>query len=55
VLLVSYAVLMTFSTVVTGNHYFLDAVGGWGTLAIGYALANWRDWWPWRPARVERA
>jgi membrane-associated phospholipid phosphatase len=28
-LLVSYPVLMIFATVVTGNHYFLDAVGAW--------------------------
>lgn len=45
-LLVSYPVLMTFSTVVTANHYFLDAVGGWAVLALGYALASWRSWWP---------
>jgi membrane-associated phospholipid phosphatase len=47
-ILVSYPVVMLFATVVTGNHYFLDAVGGWGALALGYALARWRDWWPWR-------
>jgi membrane-associated phospholipid phosphatase len=45
-LLVSYPVLMLFATVVTANHYFLDAVGGWAVLALGYALARWRDWWP---------
>jgi membrane-associated phospholipid phosphatase len=56
VLLALYPVFMTFSTVVTGNHYFLDAVGGWGALAIGYALASWREWWPWRrSASDERA
>ena len=52
--LVSYPVLMLFATVVTGNHYFLDAVGGWGALGLGYALARWRDWWPWERARRER-
>jgi membrane-associated phospholipid phosphatase len=50
VLLASYPVLMMFSTVVTANHYLLDAVGGWGALVMGYALASWRDWWPWRRA-----
>jgi membrane-associated phospholipid phosphatase len=48
-LLVSYPVLMLFATVVTANHFFLDAVGGWVVLAVAYALARWRDWWPWRP------
>ena len=47
-LLASYPVLMIFATVVTGNHYFLDAVGGWVVLAVAYTLACWRDWWPWR-------
>jgi hypothetical protein len=47
-LLVSYPVLMLFAIVVTANHYFLDAVGAWIVLAVAYALARWRDWWPWR-------
>jgi membrane-associated phospholipid phosphatase len=51
VLVASYPALMIFSTVVTGNHWLLDAVGGWGALALGYALARWRDWWPWWPNR----
>jgi membrane-associated phospholipid phosphatase len=45
---VSYPVLMIFTTVVTANHFFLDAVGGWIVLAVAYTLARWRDWWPWR-------
>jgi membrane-associated phospholipid phosphatase len=55
VLLASYPILMIFSTVVTANHYFLDAVGGWVVLAVAYALARWRDWWPWRPAEPVRS
>jgi membrane-associated phospholipid phosphatase len=47
-LLVSYPVLMIFTTVITANHFFLDAVGGWIVLAVAYTLARWRDWWPWR-------
>jgi membrane-associated phospholipid phosphatase len=47
-LLASYPALMLFATVVTANHYFLDAVGAWGALALAYGLARWRDWWPWR-------
>jgi hypothetical protein len=61
VLLASYPVLMTFATMVTANHYVFDAVGGWAAVAIGYALARWRDWWPLRraepvgsPAHTER-
>jgi membrane-associated phospholipid phosphatase len=54
VLLALYPVVMTFSTVMTANHYLLDAVGGWAALAVGYALASWRDWWPWRQAEPIR-
>jgi membrane-associated phospholipid phosphatase len=52
-LLASYPVLMLFSIVVTANHFFLDAVGAWVVLAVAYALARWRDWWPWRSRSVE--
>jgi membrane-associated phospholipid phosphatase len=52
-LLASYPALIIFATVVTANHYFLDAVGAWGALALAYALASWRDWWPGRGARRE--
>lgn len=45
-LVAAYPFVMVFATVVTGNHYFLDAVGGVVALGIGYALARWRDWWP---------
>jgi membrane-associated phospholipid phosphatase len=53
-LLASYPVLMTFATVVTANHYFLDAVGAWVVLLLAYALARWRDWLPrWRRSRLD--
>ncbi len=46
-LLVAYPVSTIFAITVTGNHFLLDAVGGWIALAIGYALAialeRWRD------------
>lgn len=45
-LVAAYPLVMLFAIVVTGNHYFLDAVGGVIALSIGYALARWRDWWP---------
>jgi membrane-associated phospholipid phosphatase len=54
ILLASYPALMLFATVVTANHFFLDAVGGWGALLIGYALARGRDWWPSGRASAER-
>ena len=28
---------MIFATVVTANHFFLDAVGAWVVLAVAYA------------------
>jgi hypothetical protein len=30
---------MIFAIVVTANHWFLDAIGGWVVLAAGYACA----------------
>lgn len=54
--LASYPALMIFSTVVTASHYFLDAVGAWLALAVGYSLASWRTWWPgWKSRRMELA
>jgi PAP2 superfamily len=49
--LLAYPTLTTFTIVVTGNHYFLDAIGGFVVLWCGYALAmvlarfNIVDWW----------
>ena len=40
VLLVLYPVTILFCIVVTGNHWLLDAVGGWVVLALGYACAH---------------
>lgn len=34
--MVAITVLMTLTVMITGNHYWLDAVGGW--LVIGAAL-----------------
>ncbi len=39
-LLVLYPTAVIFGIVVTGNHWFLDAVGGWVVLALGYLLAR---------------
>jgi membrane-associated phospholipid phosphatase len=38
-LLVAYPTAQLFCTVVTANHFFLDAVGGWAVLALAYLLA----------------
>lgn len=40
VLIFVYPLLTLTAIVVTANHYFLDAVGGWLTLAAGFALAT---------------
>lgn len=52
-LLVAYPVAQLFCTVVTGNHYFLDAVGGWAALALAWLVASaasgWRRWRARRP------
>jgi membrane-associated phospholipid phosphatase len=44
-LLVAYPVAQLFCTVVTANHYFLDAVGGWAVLALAWLLASSPSEW----------
>jgi hypothetical protein len=45
-LLVLYPIATLFCIVVTGNHYFLDAVGGLVCLGVGYMLGRGLDdWW----------
>lgn len=40
VLVALYPVATLFAIVVTGNHWILDAVGGWLALALAYGLAR---------------
>lgn len=42
VLLLLIPASMLFAVVVTANHYFLDAVGGWVTLALAIGAENLR-------------
>ena len=35
-----YPVLTLFSIVVTANHYWIDAVGGAGVVALGYVVGD---------------
>jgi hypothetical protein len=50
-LLIAYPTLTTFTIVVTGNHFWLDAAGGALVLTIGYyvslwlARTRWLEWW----------
>ena len=39
-LLVAYPLCTIFAIVVTGNHWILDAIGGWVVLALGYGAAR---------------
>jgi hypothetical protein len=39
-LAVLYPVCTVTAIVLTGNHYFLDAVGGFIVLGVGYLLAR---------------
>ena len=39
-LLALYPITTTLATVVTANHWILDAVGGWATLAIAWGLVT---------------
>ena len=45
-LLIAYPVLTLFAIVVTGNHYWIDALGGVLALGIGYVVGTrLADWW----------
>ncbi|HLZ71673.1 MAG TPA: phosphatase PAP2 family protein [Dehalococcoidia bacterium] len=48
-------VLMTFAVVITGNHYFSDAVAGVGTALIGRWLAGWAECHLYRDGRTAAA
>jgi hypothetical protein len=39
-LLWAYPVVTVTAIVLTGNHYLLDAIGGWAALAVGYLTAR---------------
>jgi hypothetical protein len=47
VLAASYPLITTFVIMITGNHYWIDGVGGIAFLAAGFALAKvvtrWRE------------
>jgi membrane-associated phospholipid phosphatase len=42
-LLLAYPLFTVFAIVVTGNHWILDAVGGWIALALGYGISALPD------------
>ncbi len=52
VLIIVYPLLTLFGIVVTGNHYFLDAVGGLLTLGAGYVIG--RALFEWNERRLAR-
>lgn len=39
-LLAACPLVILFCIVVTGNHWFLDAAGGWAVLGLGYCAAR---------------
>jgi len=48
-LIAAYPLATLFAVVVTGNHFWIDAVGGLVVLAAGHVLsgllvASWRRW-----------
>lgn len=36
-----YPAITLFVVMATANHWFLDAVGGWAVLALGWGVAGW--------------
>jgi membrane-associated phospholipid phosphatase len=53
IVVLGYPLLTTFSTIVTANHYWLDAVGGLFVFAVG-ALLGW-GLHRWNQDRLDRA
>lgn len=52
-LVISYPVLTLFDIIVTGNHYWIDGVGGLVVLGAGYVLARvLTAWWEQRRGAV---
>jgi hypothetical protein len=49
---VAYPCITLFGIVVTGNHYFLDALGGLVTLGVGYLIG--RALYEWNERRLDR-
>jgi membrane-associated phospholipid phosphatase len=45
-LVFAYPAATLFAVVVTGNHYFVDAIGGWAALALAYGVERIRPPWP---------
>jgi PAP2 superfamily len=45
-LVIAYPLLTLFDIIVTGNHYWIDGLGGLATLAVGFSLASLlTHWW----------
>jgi hypothetical protein len=52
-LAISYPVLTLFDIIVTGNHYWIDGIGGLICLGVGYAIARpLTAWWEARRGAV---
>ena len=52
ILLLTYPALTLFAIVVTANHYFLDALGGFAVFTIGMRLGAWLDRIDWSALRA---
>lgn len=49
--------MITFTVIVTGNHYWMDAVGGWAIVLAALAINRWLPWrlsLPWREPSPRR-
>jgi hypothetical protein len=55
---VLHVFIMTITVMATGNHYFLDAVGGWMIVLAAFTIARFlpeRFPWPWDRGRTDDA
>jgi membrane-associated phospholipid phosphatase len=51
--------LMPVTVIVTGNHYWLDVVGGWLVIGVSLLINRWLPFplpirWPWQDAPQPR-
>jgi membrane-associated phospholipid phosphatase len=54
-LAVLLVLMITITVIVTGNHYWMDAVGGWIIVGAALAINRWLPWrlpMPWREPPV---
>jgi membrane-associated phospholipid phosphatase len=53
------SILMGITVMVTGNHYWLDVIGGWFVVMLSLLINRWLPYplpirWPWQPKQKSK-